>query len=65
MGLRPTISGLRPPLCAAGKPGIFNRAFACLAFPVGEAGDIALGGGGLLAVFFLFIIGDERHSIFF
>ena len=57
--------GLRPPLSAAGKPGIFNRAFAGLAFSVGEAGDIALGGGGLLAVLFLFIIGDECHCIFF
>ena len=57
--------GLRSTLCAAGKPGILNRTFARLSFPVGEAGDIALSGGGLLAVFFLFIIGDERHGIFF
>ena len=64
MGLGPTILGLRPSLCAAGKPGILNRALAGLVLSVGEAGDIAFGGGGF-AVLFLFIVRDECHDIFF
>jgi hypothetical protein len=64
----PRSDELRPTLRAAREPGVLHRAFAGFTLTRvvgGEAGDIALCGGGLFAVLFLFIIGDECHSDFF
>jgi hypothetical protein len=64
----PNANGSRSSLRTARKPGVLHCTLACLILTRvvrGETGDIAFSGGGLFAVLFLFIIGDECHCDYF